>query len=373
MELSITKAELQQGLGRVQSIVEKRNAMPILAHVLLAAVPDDDGCLEISATDLEVGIQGRHEARVQKPGSITVGARKLYEITRELADEEIHLKAAPNGFLEIRCARSHFTLAGTAAEEFPSLPTVSPKRVAQLQASVLSTMIERTVYAASVDETRYNLNGVYLEILEDQGKLRMVATDGHRLAYVDRSIGEEAAAITSGVILPRKALAELRRLVDEEDADEVELGFEGSNAVARKGRVTLVMRLIEGEFPNYRQVVPSKSKHRLVVDTAILERALRRVVLLSAERSRAVRLEFSTGRLLVSSSHPDLGEAHDELDVAYRGEELNIGFNARYVLDSLAAFASKEVEVLLADELSPVVLHPTGDPDTLAVVMPMRL
>jgi DNA polymerase-3 subunit beta len=234
-------------------------------------------------------------------------------------------------------------------------------------------MIERTMYATSVDETRYNLNGVYLEILPEGGKLRMVATDGHRLSYVDRGVGPEVENLASGVIIPRKGLAELKRLVDEEDADEVELAFEGANGLARRGGVTLVMRLIEGEFPNYRQVVPKAPTSRLTLATELLAHALRRVALLSVERSRAVRLALSEGKLVMSSNNPDLGEAQEELDVDYAGPEINVGFNARYLLDALGAARSKEIQLGFQDEMSPVQIQPIEDPEALAIVMPMRL
>jgi DNA polymerase-3 subunit beta len=238
---------------------------------------------------------------------------------------------------------------------------------------VLARMIERTMYAASTDETRYNLNGVYFEVLDDGARLRMVATDGHRLALADCPVGSETSGLASGVILPRKALAELKRLVDEEDADEIELGFEGNSALVRKGEVTLAMRLVEGEFPNYRQVVPKSSRHRVLIASEALAQVVRRVALLSIERSKAIRVELAAGQMRVSTTNPDLGEATEELDLDYQGEGLNIGFNARYLLDCLTAFRSKEVELALEDELSPAVLRPAEDPDCIAVVMPMRL
>ena len=234
-------------------------------------------------------------------------------------------------------------------------------------------MIESTMYAASLDETRYNLNGVLLEVLDDSGKLRMVATDGHRLAYVDRGVGPEVEGLQSGLIIPRKGLVELKRLVDEEDADEVELAFEGNSGLARKGDVTLVMRLIEGEFPNYRQVLPKEMEHRLTIPTEPLAHALRRVILLAAERSRAVKLELSSGRMMLSSSNPDLGEAQEELDIDYEGIAVTIALNARYILDALGAIQAKEVELSFHDDVSPVQLRPAGDDEALAIVMPMRL
>lgn len=370
MKLTIAKADLQRGLARIQSIVEKRNSMPILANALLDAA---DGRLEIAATDLEVGIRGSEPAEVSKPGGLTVSAKKLFEIVRELPDDRVQLEATPNSYLEIQCARARFTLAGTASEEYPTLPVFAPARTAMVQAAVLGSMIERTMYAASADETRYNLNGVYLEVLEETGKIRMAATDGHRLALVDRNLANEVEGLTSGVIIPRKGLAELKRLVDEDDAEEIELAFEGNNGLARKGGVTLVMRLIEGEFPNYRQVIPKEQGIALTLPVDAISQAVRRVALLSSERSRAVKFELTESQLVISSNNPDLGDAREELDIEYSGEPLSIGFNARYLQDALGASHAKEIQLALLDDLSPARITPTDDPDTLAVVMPMRI
>jgi DNA polymerase-3 subunit beta len=374
MKLSIDKIDLLRGLGRIQAIVEKRNSMPILANVLLTASGKaEQGRLELAATDLEVGVRGSHPARVTKTGAVTVSARKLYDIVRELPDEPIQLDATAQSYVELRCGRSRFNLAGAAAEEYPTLPDFSPNHLVRLQAAVLSQMIERTMYAASLDETRYNLNGVYFEVVPTDGKLRMVATDGHRLALIDRTIGTQTIGLGSGVIIPRKGLAELKRLVDEEDADEIELGFEGNNGLAKKGDVTLVMRLIEGEFPNYKQVIPKSSDRKLTIEAEPFVRALRRVALLSAERSRAIKLDIGEGKIVISSSNPDLGDAQEEFDVDYAGPATTIGFNAKYLLDCLGALGAKEVQFAFRDGDKPVEIRPADDADTLAVVMPMRL
>ena len=234
-------------------------------------------------------------------------------------------------------------------------------------------MIARTMYAASLDETRYNLNGVYFERLPETESIRMVATDGHRLACVDRQLGADFAGLKGGVIIPRKGLAEVKRLVDEEDTQEVEIGFEGNHGLVRKGAVTLTMRLIDGEFPNYHQVIPQQTSHHVIVATESLAQALRRVVLLSAERGHAVKLDLSDGMLKLSANNPELGEAHEEIDVDYAGEPLSIAFNARYLLDALTAIGSKETRLGFQDQLSPAQLVPADDTETLAVVMPMRV
>ena len=374
MKLTLATGELLKGLARIQAIVEKRNSMPILANVLLEALTEKNtDFLQFSATDLEVGICARHPAEVAAAGALTVGAKKLFEIVRELPEDVVHLEATANSYLDIRCARAKFTLAGTAADEYPTLPSFSPERTVPVQPTLLSTMIERTMYAASVDETRYNLNGVYLEVLPDTGKSRMVATDGHRLALIDRSLGTDGSGLMGGVIIPRKGLIELKRLLDENEPGDVNLAFEGNSGLAKRGDVTLIMRLIEGEFPNYRQVIPDAPGSELVLPTEQLIHALRRVVLLSTERSRAVSFDLSAGQLVISSNNPDLGDARDEIDVVYTGEPISIGLNARYLLDALATTHAKEVRIGLHNDLSPVQVVPTNDEDTLAVVMPMRI
>lgn len=374
MKLSITKAEFLRGLGRIQSIVEKRNSMPILANTLIEAPEKGkDSKLQLAATDLEVGVRSQHAAEVKEAGGLTVSAKKLFEIVRELSDDKIELEATANSYLEIKCNRSRFTLAGTAAEEYPTLPEFSPEKTVPVSSGILSAMIERTMYAASVDETRYNLNGVYLEVLGETDEIRLVATDGHRLACVDRSIEGDASALASGVIIPRKGLGELKRLVDEDDAEEIELAFANNSGLARKGDVTLVMRLIEGEFPNYNQVIPKELSRHLVLPTDTLVQAVRRVALLSSERSRAVKLEIAAGQLVISSSNPDLGDAREELDIDYAGDSIAVGFNAKYLLDAISAIQEKEIRFSFQDELSPSRITPPDSEKTLAVVMPMRI
>jgi len=374
MKISIDRHELQRGLARLQSVTEKRNSMPILANILMTARDGSaDGQLELAGTDLEVGMRSEHACKVEEAGALTISGRKLYEIVRELPEEPVELSSSENSYLSLRCARSKFTLAGTTAEEYPTFPEFSPERTFTVQTTILAEMIEKTMYAASSDEARYNLNGVYLERIEELDKLRIVATDGHRLAYVDRTLGGHADVFDKGVIIPRKGLAELKKLLDEEDSDEIELGFEGSSGLARKGGVVLTLRLIEGEFPNYRNVIPEEGSQRLVLEREGFVHALRRVALLSSDRSRAVNLKLSAGELALSSKNPDLGEAHETLAIDYAGEEFMIAFNARYLVDAVNALGSKEVCLVFKDALSPMRVTPMDDTDTLAVVMPMRI
>ena len=375
MKLKLQRADLLRGLSRIQAIVEKRNTMPILANVLLTATKGEDGTgsLEFAATDLEIGIRGRHPAEITEEGSLTVSARKLYDITRELPEEPVSLTLQDGSSLEVCCGRARFSLAGTEASEYPELPELKPGELVTLSAPVLADMIDRTMYAASTDESRYNLNGVHFEVDSETAKIRMVATDGHRLALVERAGGEALQNLGGGVIIPRKGLAELKRLVDEDDADEILLGFEGNSALVRKAEVTLVMRLIEGEFPNYRQVLPKESSVIFTISTDEVVHALRRVALLSAERSRAVKVALSQGTVTISATNPDLGEAMEELDIDYDGEPMEIGFNARYLLDALGATGGKETQIGLGGANAPAEIQPAEADGTRSVVMPMRL
>jgi len=370
MEFRITKNELLRGLSRIQAIVEKRNTMPILANTLIEAGEEK---ILISATDLDVGIRGSYDAAVTSMGSVTVSAKKLYEVVREFPDEPITIARRDNNWVELTCARIVFKLVGLAADEFPALPKADEKSLVRVEAAVLLSMIDKTLYAVSTDEARYNLNGVYLETEAAEGLLRMVSTDGHRLALIERKLeGADVSRFDRGVIVPRKGIHELKRLLEEDD-EPVEIGFRKSTGVIRKKDVLLVVRLIDGEFPDYRQVIPKETKRNLIVTREALLASLRRISLLATERSRAVRLELGNKRLELSSSNPDLGEAREEIEVDYDGEPMAVGFNARYLLDALSVLEAKEVRLGLNDELSPGTIRPAADDNTLAVVMPMRI
>lgn len=370
MEFRITQRDLLKGLSRIQAIVEKRNTMPILANTLIEAEGDK---VFISATDLEIGIRGGHGATVIRKGSATVSARKLFEITRELPDENITIRTGENNYVEISCAKINFKLVGLAPEEYPGLPKGEEKSLAQIESGILLEMIERTLYAVSTDEARYNLNGVYLETKPEEGLLRMAATDGHRLALVDRKIeGVDLSTLDKGVIVPKKGIHELKRLLEEDD-EPVKIGFKKGHAVVKKKDVLLVSRLIDGTFPDYEQVIPKDLNKTLTVTREPLLASLKRVSVLAKERSGSVKLELGSNQLVISSTNPDLGEAREEIEVTYTGEPLTIGFNARYLLEAVASMDAKEVRLSFNDELSPGKVCPATDDSTIAIVMPMRI
>jgi DNA polymerase-3 subunit beta len=375
MELKMAALDLAKALGRSQGIVEKKSTMPILSHVLLEARNGKE--LHVSATDLDLAVSSEHACEVLKDGAVAVSARHLYEIVRSLPEQQVVLRRAANNYLEVKSGPSEFRIVGLPAEDFPALPRFERVPFVPVDPAALLEMIERTAFAVSTDETRYNLNGVFFE--PAQGAVRMVATDGHRLSLAEKAIAGDFA-LKRGVILPRKGLQELRKLLAEaaesgEEKPEARLGFVENSAVFKRPGVVLVMRLIEGMFPDYRQVIPKQGEKVLAVGRQRFLDTLRRISLLSSDKAHAVKLDLGKGLLKVQSQNPDLGEAKEEVPVEYAGEPLKIGFNARYIMDVLQVLRSDDVALELADDLSPGVLRGRGEADQgfTAVVMPMRI
>ncbi|MBI2361250.1 MAG: DNA polymerase III subunit beta [Deltaproteobacteria bacterium] len=351
-----------------QSIVERRNTMPMLANVLVEA---GHGDVRVTATDLEVGVRGRLEAEVLKEGGVTLNAKKFYEIVREAPEETVQLKRLENEWVEIRSGRSVFRVVGLDAREFPQFPDIDAEKLTAAPASVLKEMIERTLFSVSTDETRYSLNGVFIEERE-RGRARMVATDGHRLALVERDLG--VLGLEKGVILPRKGLGELKKVLEESESGMVSIGFKENMGLVVKENVQLFMRLIDGDFPDYDKVIPKDNPYVVKVEQGALLRSLRRVSILSSERYRGVKIDLKAGQVVISANNPDLGEATEEIEVEYEGKPMTVGFNARYLIDVLSVLGEGAgIELEVKDEVSPSLLRKRGDEGYLYVVMPMRL
>ena len=368
MEIKAKRGDLLATLYWAQSIVERRNTMPILANALIDA---QKGSIQLAATDLEVGVRGVVDGEVVRPGTLTVNAKKLYEIIREIPTEQVQLKRLDNDWVEIRSGKSIFKIVGMDAREFPQFPNFDTRGQATIPASLIRGMIERTIFAVSTDETRYSLNGVFVE-QGAAGSVRMVSTDGHRLAFEEQALG--ALGLSKGVILPRKGLGELRRLLESGDEGAVSIGFKENMALVSKDKVDLFMRLIDGDFPDYTKVIPKSNPNLAKIDHAELLQALRRVSILSSERYKGVKLEFSQDSISISANNPDLGEAVEEIDAEYQGAPISIGFNARYILDVLGVLENDgEVSIELKDELSPSVIRQPRSAGYLYVLMPMRL
>jgi DNA polymerase-3 subunit beta len=369
MELTITRGELLSALYVTQGIVERRTTIPILGNVLIQSA--GDGVL-ISATDQEISVRRRCTASVKGKGMLTAGARKLYEMVREFPEGDVRICSLENDWIEVSAGRSRFRLVGLDPREFPAMPglTGGEKSGVHIASEMLGEMIEKTIFAVSADETRANLGGIYLETVET-GRLRMVATDGHRLALVTRTV--EGASMQAGIVIPRKAVVEIRKVI-EGAGGPVDFSVAAGVAHIERGPVQMSMRLAEGEFPDYHQVVPAASERVVVIDAGPLLAALRRVSIVSSERTRGVKLLVDQRRIELSSINPDVGEASEEIEVEYDGAPLGMGFNARYLIDVLSILpADTRVELALNDDVSPGVLRPVGDPDYRYIVMPMRL
>lgn len=370
MNFTIEKDLFLKELSKIQGIVEKRNTIPVLANVLLEG---KDGELLLTATDLEVGMRASCAADISKPGKITVSAKKLYEIIKELSDNHISFTTKENSWIEVKCGKAQFNVVGLSAEEFPHFPAPDKAEFLTLRSQLCKEMIDKTLFAVSTDESKYNLNGIFMQIPAENNQLRMVATDGHRLSMIDKIVDDvRSDEFARGVILPRKGIHELKKLADDGEG-ELKIGFMENNAVVCKGRTVVIMRLVDGEFPDYQRVIPKENDNFAVIGVEPLLHALRRMIILSSEKSRGVKMELRNNHLEVSSSNPELGEAREELEIEYSGPDLSIGFNARYLLDILQVQDQGKIRFFLKDQLSPGLIKPVQDDGYVAVVMPMRL
>lgn len=373
MKLQIEKKEFLALVARAQNIVEKRNTMPVLMNILLETESDK---LKVFATDLEVSLTDQVDAEVLEPGKVAVNAKSLFEIVKELPEGKITLEKKDNNWLKITQNKSVFNIVGISPEEYPVFPTFVTKDFMKIESDVLSEMIEKTIYSVSNDETRYHLNGVFFTKSTEGSEVvyRMVATDGHRLSLVDRKTSTENTGQTQnqGVIIPRKGLNEIKKILDSVD-NSVDMAIEGSQLIIKNETTVLMIRLIEGKYPNYQQLIPQNLSENLVVNREALLSSLKRVSLLSNAKSKGVTLNITNNRLEITSNNPELGDAKEEIDVTYKGKEIKIGFNAKYILDVLGSMTDDTVQMELNDQLSPGLVRPFNDKSYTCVVMPMRI
>ncbi len=373
MKLEIEKKELVSLLSRTQNIVEKRNTMPILVNVLLEA---GDQHLKVFATDLEVSLTDEVPTKVLDEGKVAVSAKNLFDIVKELPEGIIQLTKKENNWLEIKQGKAVFNIVGISSEEYPVFPSFNTDSFLKVESETLIDMIEKTIFSVSNDETRYHLNGVYFEKHSENQKqfYRMVATDGHRLSLVDRMVDEKSGESLPevGVIIPRKGLQEIRKLIDHVGG-EIEMAIEGSQLIVKKDKAILMVRLIEGKYPNYQKLIPASLSRQVLINRETLLSCLKRVSLLSNQKSKGVTLTFTDGRLEITSNNPELGDAKEEIECGYEGEELKIGFNARYILDILNSFDDEGVDFKLDGQLSPGMIQPHNDSTYTCVIMPMRI
>lgn len=379
MKFKISKSQMLLGLQRVQNVVERRTTMPILSNALLKT---ESSGLSLAATDLEVGIQSLLNAEINEPGAITVKARSLLDIVRELPDTEIQFHTKENNRLEITARRTVFNILGLPAEDFPEIPGFTSEETQQfvrMNGTAVMAMLDKTLYAASNDEARYHLNGVYFETLEEESKriFRMVATDAHRLALVDNpdALFDENAwrLFKDGIIVPRKGLNELRRLLSEGKEDFF-VTIKGRMLFVKRDNIFLSMRLIEGKYADYRRIIPDRaSVSAIAIDREVFLASLKRISLMSSDKSRSLTFNLTPGVLQLSSQSPELGDAKEEITVDYEGEEFRIGFNSRYLIDAVSTIEGDKVLLELRGKQHPGVIRSSEGFNHTSVVMPMRI
>jgi DNA polymerase-3 subunit beta len=383
MEFVIQKSALVRELQTVTGVVEKRATLPILANLLIETTSDG---LQVGASDLEVTIRGVAEATVVREGSVTLPAAKLHEIARSLPDAEVQFKLLERNQVSISCERTKYRISGQPRDDFPNFPEIDLDRGVKLPGSLLNDMIERVAFAITTEDPRYSLNGAL--VMLGGGQLTLVATDGHRLAFVSRELGVEVPGGELQVIVPRKALAEVQKMTDDlGEGDEVIFGKSDNQVFFVVGRHKLTSNLLEGNFPRYENVMPEASNTKISLPTDDLSHAVRRVSLLASDRyGRAIRLCLSNGKLDLSS-RTEMGDAQEALSVDYEGDEVEIGFNARYLLDFLAVVGSPTVSLELnpthaedaekkaeaGDKPGQLRPEPSGEMDYRYIVMPMHL
>lgn len=370
MGFKIRKGNFLSLLRWSQGVAEKRSTMAILSNLLLEAA---DRILRITATDLEMVLTSEGEIEGKGNDRWVVNARNLYELVREAPQEEIRLEKTDGNGLQITSGKAEFKMVGMNPDDFPQVPVLSSKGEIALDADDLSEVIEKTFYAVSTDETRYNLNGLYLTPItgQDGQVLRVVATDGHRLSYAERPV-DKGWRLEKGILVPRKGVQELKRLLAE-GTGELLVASDEKSIRFQRGTVSLLVRLIEGEFPAYEQVVPKGSDKIVSVGREVLAGALRRASILSSIEGRGVKLGFSPALLEIQCSNPDLGETREEVSIDYKGGKFEAAFNPRYLLDVLAVLEDEKVVLELKDDVSPCVIRSEFDKGFLSLIMPMRL
>lgn len=372
MKLVVSRERLTRGLARIQGVLNRKATLPILSNVLLEA--GADGSLRIAATDLDVTFDGQIEARVEEAGRITVDGKKIYDICRNLPGEEVSLSVDDQQRVQLRCRSSDFVLNGLSAADYPSMPTAEKIGLVPVDGGALKELIERTSFSVSTDESRPNLNGIFLTCVAGD-QIRLVSTDGHRLSKGERVASRDEVEIPErdGVIVPRKGVTEIKRMLDE-SSTEVLFGFLDNNFVLETPEVRLYVRLIDAAFPDYKQVIPKSTEREVVLDRLSFLQSLKRIAILASERTHGVRIELTDGQMTLGSDNPDLGRAREDITPeSYNGSDLTIAFNSRYLIDILSTLKAEKVEMHLNEALSPGIIREHGNDDYLFVVMPMRL
>jgi len=371
MEIKVNRDEIFKAVSRVQSIIEKRSNMPILSTILISST---DSHINLSATDLEISLQQRISAEVTSQGSITISGRKFFEILKESKSESIHIKKKDNDWLFISDDHTKYNLACLSPDEYPVFIEPEGVKTVEIDSVVLSEMINKTIFSVTMEEAGFKLSGVFTEKVVIDGKqyLRMVSTDGHRLSLMDKEINKiEDLKLDSGVMIPKKGMLELNKLAS--DGGMIQIGFKQSNCVAKKDNSLIVIRLLESKFPDYNSVIPKDVKHTIRVKKEDILYSMRKMIILTNESYRGVKITLEGNQMEFVSINPDLGDVKDVIEVEYNDERLELGFNSKYFMDVLQAMESEIIEIGFIDNSSPCLFHGKEDAGFLGLVMPMRI
>jgi len=379
MNFTVDRDQFEGILARIQGVAERRHTMPILSHTLLTvgpkAGPTGSPGLTLVASDLEIVVRCSQSLDVIEPGSVALPARKLFDIAKVLPKGPVTVAGREGNYVEISAGRGHFRLAGLGSEEFPEMPERPKGKPVPVDSETFRKLIDRVSAFATGDETRYNLSGILLERQEEDGRtiLRMVATDGHRLAIADEEVPNLGDLLgEKRVLVPRKGLIEIRKLSDG-GPGSLELSATEKFLFAGKGDTEVWVRLLDAEFPDYRQVVPKENQIVAGVPRGTFLDVLKRVSVMAPDKVNSVRLSFSGKQLEVSTTSPDIGEARDLLPIEFEGAPIKVGFNGRYLQDALGGISGDTVRMELKDEVSQVIVRPATDKNYLAIIMPMRI
>lgn len=370
MEFTVRKYDILREIGLTQGVVEKKNTIPILANVLIDA---DGDRIQISATDLELGIKCTCPAKIKKAGSITTPAKNFLDIIRALPDDDIKVKSLENNWVQINCASASFKIVGLPKDNFPNLPE-STKPVVDLPSKILLNIINKTVFAIATEESRYTFNGALL--LLRPLSVTMVTTDGHRLAHIETQVRFEHLTSEMRTLIPKKALAELQRLLSEaEEQDVVSFSKDETHLFFRLKNRLMISRMLTGQFPNYEAVLPKENNRVVVLERERLGAAIKRVALLADDKSRSIKICLDKNQMEISAANAELGEAKESLEATYSGNAVQIGFNCQYLLDFIAATEDEKISFEFKDDQSAGQMRPANEEECRYryIVMPMRL
>ena len=374
MEIKIDRDIFLKGISRIQGILEKRSHMPILSTVLLTAKEND---LEISATDLEISFQDSYPVETIKSGSVTISGKKLLDITRETDSKKIYILEKDNNWVYISDNNAHYNLSCLPVDEFPILTEPEGTVMIEIDSKILTEMINKTIYSITMEEAGFKLSGVFMEKINKDGEdfLRMVATDGHRLSLIDKKTPDiQKIEIKDGVMIPKKGLVELNKLALEEG--RILFGLKQNNFVAKKDKALIVIRLLDTKFPDYKNVIPTEREDKeniITINKRHLLEAMRRMMIIRSDQYQGVKMTIGADYLEMVSINPDLGNVEEKIEIKYKGEKIEIGFNPKYFIDTLQPMDSDIIFLDIKDQTSPCLITGEGDDGFLGLIMPIRI